>query len=411
MNRLDSRYFFLVWLLNPFFGAIMLFKNFKLNKNIFPYLILSFFFGISFVVSTHGGDSERYAAALDKYHKNGFTLYQVIETFYDEEGAQLDIYQQTVTWLVSNFTGNPKPLFAIFAIVFGFFWFKSLIIVRENVIVPMKGLIAITFLFLVLLNPIWNINGVRMWTAIGSFFYGFLLIHVENKKKGWFFILLSIFIHFSLILSVALYFLVRLIPAKNINVLFFLYLISFFLGELDLGFVRGIFELVPNFFQSKRGYVSDEYIEVISENQDKFNLFVVLARSTLKYIILTICSLIFYYIKIKKIKHNDLTFKFFVLALPFLVFSNLASSVPSGIRFAVLSNLIAASTFLFFFNYKIKINIFIKSALILSILLVNIFSIRIGIESIGIFLFIGNPILNLFIVDVPIIELLKSFIS
>jgi hypothetical protein len=62
---------------------------------------------------------------------------------------------------------------------------------------------------------------------------------------------------------------------------------------------------------------------------------------------------------------------------------------------------------LFSFNEYIKINYVIKLILILILFYENLFFIRLGIENIGLFFFVGNPIVNMFINDIPLIELIK----
>ncbi|MGA9213158.1 EpsG family protein, partial [Kaistella sp.] len=255
MGKINNKTFIALWLFNPFLSGIYLFRNLKQNTSILPYLLLSFFFGLSFVVSTTGGDSVRYTAELVTYHQQNISLSQVLNQFYEDGNSTLDVYQPLVTWAVSIFTANTKVLFAIFALVFGYFWFKSLLIIRSNIDIPLKGLAGLAFLLLALINPIWNINGVRMWTAVGIFFYGIILLYLQNSKRGWFFLILPMFIHFSLIISLILYLLYRVIPSKNKTALLVLFIFTFFLGELNLDVVREYFELLPGIIQTKQGYL------------------------------------------------------------------------------------------------------------------------------------------------------------
>src|SRR5690554_5035961 len=127
MGKINKRLFVITWLFTPLASSIYLFKNFKDNTDIRPYLFLSFFFGLSFVVSTTGADSERYAETLAQYHKQNYSLFDVFDNLY-VAGGNTDVYQPLLTWLVSVFTDNAHVLFALFATVFGYFWFRSLIL-------------------------------------------------------------------------------------------------------------------------------------------------------------------------------------------------------------------------------------------------------------------------------------------
>lgn len=98
------------------------------------------------------------------------------------------------------------------------------------------------------------------------------------------------------------------------------------------------------------------------------------------------------------------------LALFFASFSNIASYVPSGGRFVALSNFLLATSFLFFLNHQIKVHRLIKIGMSLAILGYLIFRIREGLDYVGVFLFIGNPVINWFIDDTPLIETIKSML-
>lgn len=410
MARLDKKTFLALWIFNPFISAIYVFKNFKQNTSIYPFLFLSFFFGLSFVVSTTGADSERYATQLLQYHRQNISLVEVIADFYSEEGTKLDIYQPLVTWLISLFTDNVKILFAFFALVFGYFWFKSLLLVRSHIHIPLKGLILLAFLFLALTNPIWKINGVRMWTAVGVFFYGLLLLYLQKDKKGWIYLILPMFIHFSLAIAFVVHVLYVIVPFKNKTFLFFVaFLFTFFLGELDLDIIRGYFEEAPKLLEKKSSYLNEEYVEKVSEAKERFAFHVILARDLSKYSILTITILMYYYYsRYKKIITDHYFHVVFTLGLFFASFSNLASNIPSGSRFTTLSNLIVLTAFLLFLNQRLKINLTVRMLLSNSLLFVIIFRIREGLDFIGPFFFIGNPVVNWFVEDMPLINSIKS---
>lgn len=410
MPKTNKAAFLLLWLFNPFISTIYLFKNFRYNTSIYPYLLLSLFFGISFVVSTTGGDSERYAMDLIQYEHQNLSFQELLANLYTDSGTKIDIYQPFLTWLVSTFTSNVKVLFSVYATIFGFFWFKSLIIVRSQLKIPLKKIALLVFLLLVFTNPIWKINGVRMWTAIGVFFYGILLLHIEDKKKGWVFLLFPMFIHFSLVLPLVLYLFYRLLPLKNALLLFSVYLVTFFLGELDLELVRNYLSLLPDFVQSKDGYLSEEYVEAVEDFRETKSLFYTLAKTSSTYITFFLTCAMYYYLFVKN-KFGDLFLnRFYIMALVFLSFSNIMSLIPSGGRFGVLSNLILLTTFLLFLNKRIVLPSVFISIINCLIVFVIIFQLRDASEFIGIFLFIGNPIVNWFIVDIPIIKLLKGLL-
>ncbi len=410
MPKIDNKTFLSLWLFNPFISGIYLFKNFKHNTRIGPYLLLSLFFGLSFVVSTGDADSARYAADLQSYYQDNISLSDALGGFYNEEDTKLDVYQPLITWFVSVFTDNVHILFAIFALVFGYFWFKSLIIIRSHITVPFTGLILISFLFLAFTNPIWSINAARMWTAVGIFFYGILLCHLQGNKKGYIFLVLSLFVHFSLIAPLILYIVYILLPVKNKTILFTIFLLTFYFGELNLEVLRDYFEQLPSFAQSKKSYLNDEYAEEVFSENSHMASHVILAKAITKYSVVFITVLMYFLSVYKKKVVNAQFNAFFTMGLLFASFSNLAASVPSGSRFIVLSNLILIVSFILFLNQKIILPLIIKNLLTVCIAFVLIFNVREALDYIGIFFFIGNPIVNWFIVDTPLIDFIKSLI-
>ena len=410
MPKINKRAFLALWFFNPVSSGIYLFKNFQHNTHIGPYLLLSLFFGLSFVVSTGDADSARYAADLRDYYQNNINLLDALGGFYSQEESKLDIYQPLVTWVVSSFTDNVHVLFAIFATVFGYFWFKSLIIIRSHITVPFSRLLLVSFLFLAFTNPIWSINAVRMWTAVGVFFYGIVLYHLEGNKKGYAFLVLSLFVHFSLIAALVLYIVYVLLPNKNKTVLFMIFILTFYFGELNLEVLRNYFEQLPAFAQSKKSYLNDEYAEEVFSESSSMASHVILATAITQYSVVFI-TILMYFFSVYKKKILDKHFNaFFTMGLMFASFSNLAASVPSGNRFIVLSNLILIASFVLFLNQKIFIPVIIKNLLIVSIGFVLIFNVREALDYIGIFFFIGNPIINWFIVDTPLIDFIKSLL-
>lgn len=408
MSKVDNKNFFILWLINPFIGAIYVFRNLKEHTSILPYLLLSIFFGISFVVSTTGADSQRYAAQLLEYHESNESLPTILSEFYSDESSSLDIYQPIITWIVSVFTSNAKVLFAVFALVFGYFWFKNLVIIRSHLSVSLVGLTLFTFLLLALTNPIWNINGVRMWTAVGIFFYGVLLLNLQHSRKGWLFLIMSMFVHFSLSIALALYILYQVIPTKNKNILFVIFLLTFFFGELNLEVLRGYFEQLPGFAQSRKSYLNDETAELAKEDNQQYAIHVVIAQTLAKYSVVVMTIIVYFYSVYKKKELSKNLDVFFKLGLIFGSFSNLAASVPSGGRFLVLSNLLLLTAFLFFLNQKFDIPIALRKLLTFSLAFIIIFKVREGLDYVGISFFAGNPIVNFFIIDTPVIDFIKA---
>lgn len=206
---IHKRDFFLLWLINPFLSLIYLLRNFGKHQVLWPFLLVSFFFGFSFVIDPGSYvDSTRYARDLRLAHEEQATFQEyVLERYLGGDGGELDIYQPTLTWLVSLFTSDYRWLFGLYALVFGYFWFKSLLLIRQYLSPDLATLSVIVLVTIAVINPIWSINGVRMWTAIQIFFYGLLMLYLQGKTyKCWLIMAAAPLIHFSLAIGLVVFF-------------------------------------------------------------------------------------------------------------------------------------------------------------------------------------------------------------
>jgi hypothetical protein len=408
----NGQKFFILWLINPFFSALLLLRQLKKVQHIGPYLLLSFFFGFSFVIpSDSGADSARYKSKLKVLHNEQISFTDYFVDIFSENSSQIDLYQPVLTWLVSLFTGNYQWLFGIYALVFGYFWFKSILLVRKLLPPKLHSVLFLVFLVFILINPIWSINGARMWTAVQVFFYGLLLLHIENNKRGYIFLLLPLFIHFSLVIALILYVLYRVLPTKNFTVLYGVYIFTLFAGELDLTFFRENFDRLPVFLQSRKSYLSEGYGEVIALKDQSLSIHIQLYKIFLKYSMFLSTSWIFFKFYFRRNGGSSNFSRWFALALFFSTFSNLASQFPSGSRFTVLSNLLVTSAVLWFLsqNYRIKFTSMIEQPIKLILLFIIVVQVRIGLDYIGIMMFVGNPLINIFVQDtIPLITFVKA---
>jgi hypothetical protein len=413
---IHKRDFFLLWLINPFLSLVYLLRNFGRHHALWPFLLVSFFFGFSFVIDpASNADSTRYARDLRLAYEEQATFQEyVLERYLGNDGGELDIYQPTLTWLVSLFTSDYRWLFAAFAAIFGYFWFKSLLLIRQHLSSNLTTLSIILLVTLAVINPIWSINGVRMWTAIQLFFYGFLVLHLQNKtQKAWLLMASAPFIHFSLAFALLVYVPYHFFPAKNTHLLFIFYLASLFISEVDYGLLREQFEKLPAFLQSKKTYLGESYIEGWRGQKTDLAWHVTFAQSAQKYAM--IFMVIWVYLKgfWNRNLNSDVLRAIFLFTLFFSAVANLATNIPSGARFMILSHLLTGLSFLLFLKQtNQKFHPILKSFLQGALLFVIVFRVRVGMDHVGAFFFFGNPLINLFIVDdVPFITFIKEIVT
>lgn len=405
---------FLFWLIWPFGALVSAMRNFRLSYAKTVFWIFCIYFGFVFIYADPygqgGADSSRYAKQLIDLHSNPFDISQLVGTFYSSNEGLTDIYQPAVTWFVAFFTDDPRFLFAFFAAVFGYFWVQNLWIIFSR-INDRAGLVLILFLIgFALINPIWNINGVRMWTAAQIFLFGILTYYLNGNKKGILWTFLAIPVHFSFMFPVGIFMFFIFVP-NYIGIFFLFYVSASFIKEIDLGAVRDSLSFLPEVFQPKvESYTGEAYAKRIIEAKDEMAWHVQFAGLANRIILYA--WLIYAFINRKKwIVPNSPTEKVFGFALLLGGFAQIASLVPSGGRFMTVVNSLLYIVFIFaIINIKPGLTGKLLRAVTFPLLLfVIVFSIRRGFDYIGILTLFGNPIIAIFSQEqVPLIDFVKQ---
>ena len=294
-------------------------------------------FGMCFTPTNKDADSWRYAEEFKvESRASSAQFQQQISDYFNnyQTTSTKDIYIVAMTFLVSRFTGNPHVFFMMLALVFAFFYVKSM-----KFITPIftekyeKFVVPLLFLLFCLSNPMFNINGVRFWTA--AWISVFVLFQVLVNRNYLYLLLApaTILVHASFVIFVALlgiYFLVGYLD-KVWRVIF---IISLFFAALS---VVPSFQLtgipLPAFFESEmEAYASDAAImEMQSAYQDMSLYAQVLNILPRVFINVLVVLLLF---KEDEIFKNQERKRVMRMMLVLLSFVNITFSIPSvGVRF------------------------------------------------------------------------------
>jgi hypothetical protein len=401
---------FLIW---PFGALIRALRRFRAPQTKTIIWLFCLFFGFVFVIPEDlpgAADSARYASKLIEAHNQGLSWSYLLSMFYNPESGFVDIYQPMVTWLVAIFTDNPRILMAIFGAVFGFFYAQNLWMVFSRISAKVGWLLFFFMLAFALVNPIWHINGVRMWTAAQIFLYGLLRLYLEQDKKGLIWAVSSILVHFSFMFPLALMLVFFLIPS-NLTFFFAFFIAASFINEIDLEVVRNLLGYFPDIFQSRmESYTGEAYVLRRQEAAESLGWHVKLAAVAGRYIQYAWIITFFVLKRFWSKQLPDIT-KLFALALFVGGFAQIASLVPSGGRFMVIANSLLWAVLIiiigqnFFFN-KLK---FLKLITLPLLGFSLIFSLRVGMDFYGISAIISNPLFAIFLEDqIPLIEFVKQ---
>lgn len=327
---------FLCW---PFAAFIIAMQTFHLKKSRRIVYLFFILFGLTIVLGNENLDSFRYNQYFQETSKLSFSEFRAFLANFLISEKTLDLAQPIISFIVSRITDDYRLLFGVIAAIFGFFYIKSINIVHRMFYLH-KSSITLLFLlfFALIINPIFNINGFRFWTATWIFFFGAYQLISLRQIKYISFCILSVLFHFSFIVpNVALlaYFLIG-----NRNKLYFVFLISsFFISDIVFNFFPHIIDFFGEGITAKAGrYTSIDQIKQLSEHaawaeeQGKWYLYLP-GKAVFYYIVF---SFFYIYYKYKNfIKTTELK-NLFSFSLFFLAFANTISFIPSMYRFRSL---------------------------------------------------------------------------
>jgi hypothetical protein len=403
---------YLVSLIWPFGWMIVAFRYYRSGwaKNVF--WLFCIFFGLTFIIAADSpgtADSARYARWLLEMHGHDITLKQFLGTLYSTDTNYSDVVQPLITYIISRFTDNPRILFVVFAAIFGYFYSRNTWFVLERTEGGVTFIMMVFMLTLLLLNPIWNIGGFRMWTAANVFVYGTFIYLVQGKWTGMVWVFVSIMFHFSFFLPV-LVLVLFIISGKSLMLGYLIFVVSYFITELPVSRSGEILNYFPDVFRLKlAGYSDLDYIQQIGDAVGQLNWYVVYADRLMKFTILILTSAI-YFFGMNPIRERKELTNIFGYAMFLYGFANLANLLPSGYRFIILANIFMFSYFIWVISFNPNIRI-LKPLFIISIpvlILSDLLSLRIGLEAASIISIIGNPVIAILSFNsIPLITLIN----
>lgn len=422
MKTISSKTVFaLVWPLGALFSAL---KNWRQPwaMNVF-WIVCAFLGSIQIfhpegTILGEGADSGRYVLDLMQMHQTVNSYSEVSSTFYN--GDTNDVYCPTIMFLVSRFTDNGHVLFFVFAIIYGFFYSRNIWYILNRIKDQQANWQWVMLASFFLVCPIWNVNGVRMWTALHVFVYGAMPYLLEKKKNQLLWSLLALFVHHSFIFPIILLvvfvlFLHRLCKYRaSLNILFVFYVFSLTIKTLDLSALNTALQMyLPNFYEERiDGYVNDVTLQNVMYAASK-NSWHVAFFNNIHYWINQILILLTFTI-IKK-KRNMLSSMFPLFAFSLLIYgcANIMACVPSGARYISIAQMFMVATFLLCYREILVDKVFSAfMPVIMSMLAFSlIFEIRKGLDYYGFTILFGNILLSTIIeTNVPLIDFIKNLL-
>jgi len=401
---------YLIWPFGTFLKSFSWLRT-KEAKNLF--WLFCVYFGFTFVIQEDSfTDSGRIAMHLLEMHLSGTSLNELLDTFYASGSGKIDIVQSLITFIVSRFTADYRFLYAVFGLVFGYFYSRNiwLIMNKANTRIGIfSGLVLIAF---VVTDGIWNINGFRYNTAVQVFMYGALSYFLEGNKHKLWFVAAAILVHWSFLIAVAVLFMYIFLRNRS-HIYFILFVISFFIASLQMDIIRQLFEsYAPALIQESRSsYLNEHYMEGIEDSYQSANWYLRGHGEALKWFVFV--SFVYIYLRgIKKIKIHKQLYNLFNLSLLLYAIVNVLSVIPSVGRFYAVANMLSLA-FIFLNLQMLPDNYspWLKKAGVPLLLIFIIVKLRFAFDYMGASLVLGNPITAFFIEnEIPLIEFVKSLL-
>lgn len=223
----------ILFLICPLLSLVStLLLNIKKRKKIFyAYVIMfSLYFGWSFVAKLTDFDSFRIVEIFNSWFSYFHSYGEFIKEFlsFDNYFAR-DLYEGTVIFLVRSFTNNYHFFFLVCALVFTIFKLCSFDFFLKDYEYNISHTIIAVIFFISI--PLFEINGVRFFTAAWVAIFATLKIFIDDDKRYWIVIFLTPLIHIAFILfAIILLFSYLMSTHINEKVLIILFIISVVIG-------------------------------------------------------------------------------------------------------------------------------------------------------------------------------------
>ena len=387
-----------LFVIYPFLATLLALKHYRsaFSKNVIWLFVI--FFGFTFVISDPGMDANRYRDYFFDWTTTSITFSNFFQMLYSEDTNYLDIAVPLINFVLSRFTSNYHILFAVFGLIFGFFYSRNIWFLFEQSGSSVKWsnmVYLLTFAFIV---GYWSINGFRMWTAAHIFIYGVFQYAYQKRKNGLWIAASSIFVHFSFMFPVSILLIYTLV-GNRVSLFFWLYIVTMFFLEIELSVVRNLLTIIlPDvFLPTVSGFTSEEYIDTLHEEAQTYNWRYFLYSKSIGWTVALLLTVMFFKGK-SFFEKNPPLLSLFSFTLLFLAAANLISNIPGGGRFLSVGYIFAmASIFLYYQHTQLStIEKTVRFITIPLLLFYCLGKFNVSLMTSNILLIFGNPIMAIF---------------
>lgn len=344
----------ILFFISPIFAFIFSLRRLNTKSSYIIFFLTAVFFGLAFSVETERGDinldSAHYRLVFESYvNTTNIEFQSKFKEYLTFDTNTKDFFADTLAFYISRFTDNYHLFFASAAVVFSYFSLKSLRFLTSEEKYD-NSLYSLILVYLFLYNQIFNINGLRFWTAAWLAIYCIFQIYRNDNKRYFFLALLTPFIHGTYFLFIAIL-IIGFITRKYDRIWSILFFFSFLFSSFALEFIdyfaQQFSDLLPRFIASLiYSYTSEENLNQTWSGLGWIPLiFKYLVNLYLAYTILLFIR------HSTEIKNNNKTRNLYQFLLIWVTIFNFLLVVPSlGNRFLILSYPLIAYIWLVIFK-------------------------------------------------------------
>ncbi|WP_340107017.1 EpsG family protein [Rhodohalobacter sp. 8-1] len=399
-NGKQGSYAFILFLVWPFLAAVTAFKNYRKPwaKNIF--WLFCIFYGFTFAIGaeSQGSDIVRAVERVQELHSVEMSFARAIEYF--QQSGEIDVLRTAIAIGLSRLTDSQPVFTMVLAVIFGFFFSRNLWYIMDRLegkIFPIT-IILLSCFFLV--NPIWNINGFRMWTAVHIFLFGLLPYLCEGKTKYLWVSVLSMAVHFSMLVPVGVLF-GYIMAGNRLNLYFGTFIFTAFFAELDIGAFNNLMEAyAPEILQERTSSYRQEDPSGGGGGGSSRVWYAVWYGRALQYSIIALLIGLFVTGR-EFFSRNRSWMNLYCFTLLFYSAANVLSSLSSGSRFFVIANLCALALITLYIQNipREKVMKRFVMAVTPGFLFYFVVAFRIGLYSMSATSILGNPVIAYFMYE------------
>lgn len=319
----------------PIYGLVYALRKLGSRNIVVPITFFYAFVGLFSIYEGTNLDTVRYADGFEAAcaFKGGYWAYHTSLAVVN----QIDFYTSFMTWLFSRFITSPHLFIAILSGINGAFFALNINYLLKNV-----NTNKTTILFgLLILIPQAAYFPHRWWTAMQIFFFGVLPFVINGTKKYLWVMIASIFVHFSFLYIVILFFCYVFMPKKGLLFFLLLFIFTSLLDDFDFNMIT---PYVERYFSEEQAERTTMYVEWVNEEKN------FLSRSA--YLFFKLSSIILFvniYLKTNWKEKKKLQ-ESFIFVLLFASVTQILSLSPVGVRFKDFTNIIITVFLLLFYS-------------------------------------------------------------